>query len=83
LVHAVGAAIDVMPVGARFAESIVQLPTKLPPIVYLNILSVEASFTTHRCTPSVTTSLGLELSLFKRKLEAANWLPDVRLAAPA
>ncbi len=61
----------------------VQLPSSDPVSVYLKTLSVVLSLTTHRYVPSVTISLGLVLPLFRLKLLAAFWLPEVRLAAPS
>ncbi len=61
----------VIPVGFELAAAIVQLPSRLPATVYLNILSVVESFTTHNEAPSVTISFGLVFPLLRLKLLAA------------
>jgi hypothetical protein len=60
-----------MPVGCEFAESMAQLPCRLPPTEYLKTLSAEASLTTHSDAPFVTMSLGFVLLALRLKLLAA------------
>ena len=50
---------SVIPVGLPPPDEIVQLPSKVPLVVYLKTLSVELSLTTQMLVPSVTRSLGL------------------------
>src|SRR5438876_447916 len=70
----------VMPVGAELEGSMAQLPRRVPEIVYLKTLSMEAEFTIHRELPSVTIPLAFPPA--SEKLVAASWLPETRAAAP-